>query len=182
MPNTIYFISGDLRDQQSLLAGLPYGADVHLLDQDMDGLSQIARVLAGRCEIDTLHLLSHGSAGSIQLGSMSLTSDNLEHYASLLRRIGVSMSARGEILLYGCNIAEGDKGQAFVQSLSSFTNTKIAASSTLLELHRLVETGSLMYGVEKLKARFWRLRIMLECLLALHFCLERWLLAHPTLL
>jgi len=130
MPNTIYFITGDLRDQQTLLAGLPFGADVHLLDQELDGLSEIAKVLSDRCEIDTLHLLSHGHTGSIQLGIMSLTSDNVEDYASILRRIGVSMSARGEILLYGCNVAEGIEGQEFVASLATLTNTRIAASTT----------------------------------------------------
>ena len=130
MPNTIYFITGDLRDQQTLLAGLPFGADVHLLDQGLDGLSEITKVLSDRCEIDTLHLLSHGRTGSIQLGSMSLTSDNVEDYASILRRIGVSMSARGEILLYGCNVAEGIEGQEFLASLARLTNTRIAASTT----------------------------------------------------
>ncbi|MFZ4800739.1 MAG: VCBS domain-containing protein [Chlorobium sp.] len=130
MPNTIYFITGDLVDQQTLLGGLPSGSDVHLLDQNLDGLSEIAHVLSGRTEIDTLHLLSHGSAGSIQLGSMSLTNENVESYAATLRRISVSMSARGEILLYGCNVAEGIAGQVLVNSLARLTNTSVAASTT----------------------------------------------------
>ena len=37
MPNTIYFITGDLRDQQTLLAGLPFDGR-ELLDR-LGGLS-----------------------------------------------------------------------------------------------------------------------------------------------
>ena len=131
MPNTIFFLSAGLDDQQTLLRGLPSGSEWHLLDQNRNGLEEIAAVLSGRTEIDTLHLLSHGNAGMIQLGTLVLTTDNISDYASLLRQIGVALSAKGDIMLYGCHVAATAEGRKLVDSIARFTNANVAASSTL---------------------------------------------------
>ncbi|MCP4626347.1 MAG: DUF4347 domain-containing protein, partial [bacterium] len=76
----VVFIDGSIGNYQALLTDLAVdtGAEdpdlvIHLLDADKDGLAQITDYL-GRHEQDIagIHILSHGSAGGLQLGSSSL--------------------------------------------------------------------------------------------------------------
>lgn len=131
MSQSIVFIDSGLADYQTLLAGLPQDAEVHLLDANRDGLAQIAETLQGRSGIDALHILSHGSPGSLQLGSATLSNATIDSASATLASIGSALTPNGDILLYGCNVAQGDVGQAFVQALSAATGADVAASEDL---------------------------------------------------
>ncbi|MBK7006204.1 MAG: DUF4347 domain-containing protein [Burkholderiales bacterium] len=74
-------------------------------------MSQIAAHLQGRTDIDALHLISHGSQGTLYLGSTVLDSGNLASYTSQLANIGSALTNAGDILLYGCNVAQGTRGR-----------------------------------------------------------------------
>lgn len=128
---TMYFITGDLHDRHILLAGIPAGSEVHLLDPAGNGLAEIAAILSGRSEIDAIHLFSHGQPALLQLGTLRLSMENIMAESALLRRIGTSLRADGDILLYGCNVATGDRGLEFVDTIARLTNANVAASSTL---------------------------------------------------
>ncbi|MBV5304912.1 MAG: tandem-95 repeat protein, partial [Chlorobium sp.] len=127
--NEIVFISGDLPDLQTLLDGVKAGSEVHILDAESDELAQMAGILAGRTGFDAIHILSHGSAGQVQLGTTTLTSENLADYSSLLARIGSSLTVNGDLLLYGCDVAAGDPGKAFLHELAVATGADVAAST-----------------------------------------------------
>jgi hypothetical protein len=60
--------------------------------------------------ISSLHILSHGASGSLQLGATGLSWDNLSHYTSELQSWAGALTADADILLYGCNVAEGEVG------------------------------------------------------------------------
>jgi hypothetical protein len=47
----------------------------------------------------------------------------------VLAQIGQDMNVGGDILIYACNTAEGDKGINFVDSLAQLTGRDIAAST-----------------------------------------------------
>jgi len=91
--------------------------------------------LHNRTGIESVHIISHGESGSLQLGKTSLNSDNLETYRDCLKRWFSSsvnsLKNRFEILLYGCNVAADEKGEAFVQQLSKLTGASVAASSDI---------------------------------------------------
>ncbi len=53
----ITFVMGDVSDLDTLLAGLPTGSEVHVLDAGGDALAQMAALLADRTDIDALHLM-----------------------------------------------------------------------------------------------------------------------------
>ena len=69
----VVFIESNVANYQTLLNGVSPGAEVHVLDASMDGLAQMAQILAGRSGIDAIHILSHGTEGSVQLGALNLT-------------------------------------------------------------------------------------------------------------
>ncbi len=124
----VVFVFDDLPDWQTLVAAAPEGAEVVVLDGTQDGLDQIAAHLQGRSGIGALHILSHGEAGRVQLGSNSVGVDEVQARSDLLARIGDSLSADGDILLYGCDVASGATGRQFIERLASLTQADVAAS------------------------------------------------------
>jgi hypothetical protein len=64
----LVFIDQALPDLAILLAGIRPGAEVVFLGPNRDGIEQITETLRGRKGIKTLHILSHGQAGSLSLG------------------------------------------------------------------------------------------------------------------
>ena len=52
-------------------------------------------------------------------------------YSSALAKIGSSLNSAGDILLYGCNVAQGDIGQSFINTLAQLTGADVAASTDL---------------------------------------------------
>jgi len=79
----IVFLDAGVEHGQELLADLMAREDVsisqvHLLNSNSDGVDQIAQVLAGQQGIDAVHIISHGAAGQILLGSGTLSADNLD--------------------------------------------------------------------------------------------------------
>ncbi|EKE16914.1 MAG: vcbs [uncultured bacterium] len=82
----------DLPDLETLLAGLPTGAEVHVLDTSGDALAQMADILGGRSGIDAIPLFSHGSAGQLSLGTNTLTSASQASNGDALVKIGSALS------------------------------------------------------------------------------------------
>ena len=128
--NSVYFVDGSLPDLAALLAGLPAGAEVHLLTPGQDGMQLLADTLQGRTGMDAIHLLTHGSAGSLSLGSTVLTSANLAYYSAQWATVQAALSEQGDFLIYGCNVAEGDVGATFIHQLSSLTGAHSGTSGS----------------------------------------------------
>lgn len=126
----IVFVADNLTDWKTLARGVPEGTQVVVLDSRGNGLQQMADWLATQPEgsVDAVHLLSHGAAGQVQLGSLVLTADNLHTQANALAQIQRSLTEDGDWLLYGCDVAAGAQGVALVQGLALFSRADIAAS------------------------------------------------------
>ncbi|HIQ45440.1 MAG TPA: DUF4347 domain-containing protein [Pseudomonas oleovorans] len=125
----IVFIDGNVQDYAQLIAGVSEGSEVVVLDGSQDGLQQIADYLNGRSDIDAIHIVSHGLSGQITLGSLTLDASNLQDHSSTLEAIGSKLGGDGDILLYGCDIALGDKGQSFISQIAAITQADVAAST-----------------------------------------------------
>jgi hypothetical protein len=129
--SSIAFIDGGLADYQNLSNSLMPGTDIIVLNGDGNELLQITAELAGRSNISSISIFSHGSAGSLSLGSTILDSASLNSYRDSIQSWGNAFTADADILLYGCNVAAGDLGQSFTQSLSQLTGADVAASINL---------------------------------------------------
>ncbi|MGZ8174976.1 DUF4347 domain-containing protein, partial [Methylobacter sp.] len=125
----IVFIESNVTDYQALVDGINPGAEVHVLDASQDGLAQMAQILEGRSGIDAIHIFSHGSEGTVGLGALTLTSQNMQDHTADLAAIGGTLSQNADILLYGCNVAKGSDGAAFIEALSQVTQADVAAST-----------------------------------------------------
>jgi len=124
----ICFIDASLPDLAALLAGLPQGAQTHLIPEQRDGLQYMAEVVAGCRGIETLHLICHGAPGRLFLGNVAVGLDSLPSYASELLNLSDAMAEDGQWLIYGCEVAAGGEGRRFVEGLRLMTGLQVAAA------------------------------------------------------
>jgi len=124
----IVFVDSTLPDWQSLVQNAPKDAQVVMLDPTRDGMDQIAQALAGRDDIEAVHIVSHGGEGYLVLGNTMLSSYNLDHYDADMAAIRSALAPGADIHLYGCDVAAGTDGAAFVQQLAQATGADVAAS------------------------------------------------------
>ena len=111
--STLVFIDGGVEDPQFLANGVIDGAQAFILDSLRDGVKQITEILKDYPEVASIHLVSHGSPGSIQLGNAYLNLDTLNQYQQDLSNWFTSSPSHPvtpSLLIYGCNVAAGDAG------------------------------------------------------------------------
>ncbi|MDO7898617.1 Ig-like domain-containing protein [Pseudomonas citrulli] len=126
---SVVFVDSRVKDSASLLEGVTPGTQVVQLDATKDGLQQIADYLDTHQGISSVQIIAHGNAGDLWLGNSYLSADNVQARSEVLAQIGQDMNAGGDILIYGCYTAEGDRGLALVDSLAQLTGRDVAASN-----------------------------------------------------
>lgn len=125
----VVFVDGLLPQAGVLAANVGNGAQVITLSPGSDPLAQMREALSGRHDITAIHILSHGTSGTLTLGGQTITGDNVASFASAFAEIGQSLTADGDILLYGCDIGGGQAGQLLINRIAEYTQADIAAST-----------------------------------------------------
>jgi VCBS repeat-containing protein len=128
MAVTRVFIDSRVKDKEFLISQFAPGTDYQVLDANRDGIDQIGTALSGQSGYDSIQIISHGASGSITIGSTVLNNSTLDFYAVELALLGNALTENGDLLLYGCNVAAGDQGQHFIETLSQMTGADVAAS------------------------------------------------------
>lgn len=127
----LYVVDAGVEHADVLLADLPSSAHVLRLTRERDSLVQIAEALAGFDAVSILHLVSHGRDGALLLSDGAFGIAEIAARAGEPAAIGRALGGKGEILLYGCEVAKTDVGLAFIEALSEATGAAVAASRTL---------------------------------------------------
>ncbi|MEG5151237.1 DUF4347 domain-containing protein, partial [Microcoleus sp. AT9b-C2] len=131
---SLVFIDAGVKDYESITAGVLPGQQVVILDRTKNGIEQITsemeKYASTKGAIDSVHIISHGSSGSLQLGNTALGSDNIEQYKSQLDSWQTSLAPEADIMLYGCDVA-GGTGVNFVDRFSQLTGADVAASTNI---------------------------------------------------
>jgi glucose/arabinose dehydrogenase len=127
--SSLIVIDAGVPNAQVLVAAALPGEEVILLDSSRDGLAQISQLLSDRHNIASLQIVSHGSTGSLQLGSETVNLGSLKAHSSQLNHWAEAFTPDADILLYGCEVAQGETGSRFVQALSQLTGADVAAST-----------------------------------------------------
>jgi hypothetical protein len=123
-------IDAGIADWETLVASLDPAMPIILLPAGGNGLEALALALADYGTLDALHLVTHGSEGQLHLGELRLNTTNLGEQAPALAQIASHLAPGADVLLYGCSVAQGEGGQAFVNSLSGALNGADIAAST----------------------------------------------------
>lgn len=128
-PREVVFVDSRVQDAATLLKGLPPGAEVVVLRAGGDGLQEMAAALGERGDVGAVHVLAHGNAGQLWLGTTFLDASTLAGHSDALAAIGRSITAEGDILVYACDTGRGEAGAQFVSSLAGLTGADVAASN-----------------------------------------------------
>ena len=124
----VVFIDSQVQDYQTLIDAFNEDTEVYLIQSNEDGFKKIDSVLKDNCNVSSLHIIGHGSAGKILFGNATLSNDTIQSYNQTLRSIGQCLTDDGDILFYGCNVASTEGGKALISKISEITKADIAAS------------------------------------------------------
>jgi hypothetical protein len=120
----VAFVDSTLPDAESLVAAIRPGVDIVWLDPETAPWTQMTQVLAERGKSDAVHIISRGNSGELIIGADSLLvrADQISGWADYL-------TSDADILLYGCDTANGSGGQRLVDTLASLTRADVAGST-----------------------------------------------------
>jgi hypothetical protein len=125
----VVVIDPSIGDLDPILARLRQsGSAFHILSGHRDAMSEIADYLAKIGNVQSLHLLSHGSRDALIFGGKRFGIRDLDNHAIDLKRIGAAMAPGADILLYGCAVAGSDKDGGFLSRFAALTGRDVAAS------------------------------------------------------
>ena len=128
----IVFIDGSLPQREALVEAVDPNAEVYVIDVDADGLAYMAQTLTGRSDVDAIHILSHGSAGSLQLGASSFDAARMSDAdRRSLATVRDALSEDADLLIYGCRFGDGAEGRRAAAALALATGADVAASDDL---------------------------------------------------
>lgn len=131
----IVFIDASVADADKLVTDLQAqqaagrAVEIVRIAADEDGIAVIGQVLQGRSDVGAVHLVSHGTDGTVHLGGTVLDQTALFQRAGEIAAWGDALGPDADLLIYGCGVAAGDEGRAFVQDLAALTGADVAASS-----------------------------------------------------
>lgn len=129
----VAIIDAGVAGWESLAAQVRPGVEVVILAPGEDGLAQLSQWAAGRSNYDAIHILSHGAEGTLYLGTDAIAAASLadKRVQTVLTELGETLTVDGDILLYGCEVASGEAGRAFITGLAELTGADVAASTNL---------------------------------------------------
>jgi hypothetical protein len=134
----VVLVDTSLAGYKTLEAGVRDGVGIVEFDGKADGLKQIAAWAGSQSGLDAIHILSHGSSGTLDLGTSRVTEASLGSAATQaeLAELGQALNADGDLLLYGCDVAAGN-GATLLAGLAKATGADVAASTDLTGAARL---------------------------------------------
>lgn len=129
---TLVVVDARVAEQEGFTLDVPANVTVRVVQSDESGLDAVGNELAshpGR-QYGTIHIISHGTPGSLSLGNELIAGGSLtEAQRDKLLGWALYLTDEADILLYGCDIAAGSEGEAFITELAHLTGADIAAST-----------------------------------------------------
>ena len=125
----IAFIDSRLTGLPEIVSAIPDGTRIVLIDSSSDAVSQITSAIESEQGITGIHIISHGSAGSLQIGNTTLNAETMSTiYRDALEGIRDNLAEGADILIYGCDFGAGEEGAEASALLSELTGADIASS------------------------------------------------------
>ncbi|MEW6992050.1 DUF4347 domain-containing protein [Colwelliaceae bacterium 6441] len=127
----LVIIDKGVADYKTLLEGINPNADIRFIEQGESGLVQLEAILADYHDLQALHLVSHADDGMLYLGNSQVTEQSLKDEVNTLALINSALKEGADVLFYGCNLANSEKGDALLELISNKANVDVAASNDL---------------------------------------------------
>jgi filamentous hemagglutinin family protein len=144
------FIDSTVKDYQTLIDGTNGGSSITVINPDQYGIQKVTETLASVTGANSLHIVSEGDVGNFWLGKDFVSTENIANYANELQAWKTALSPAANILLYACNLANGENGAALVQAVKNYTGHEVSASTDLTGSSNLGGNWNLEYQTGKL--------------------------------
>ena len=125
----IVFIDKGVDDYQTIINSIDDTKSIYLIDSNENGFAKMQSILQDQSDIDAVHIIGHASTGQVVLGNSILNSETINSFSTTLQSIGTSLTQDGDLLFYGCNLAQGEQGKLLIQQIGNITQADIAAVS-----------------------------------------------------
>lgn len=103
-PRELVLVDAGVESSQQLLASIiesnPNSTlEIRILNSEQDGITQISEILANtEGQYDSIHVISHGSAGQIQLGSSWLSNESITGYTNEIAGWSTALKQDADLL------------------------------------------------------------------------------------
>ncbi|MCP3877446.1 MAG: DUF4347 domain-containing protein, partial [Sulfitobacter sp.] len=153
----LVFINDNVPDIEKLMADLQNADDNRVvefvtLSSQSDGIGQVSDILGQRTNLDAVHFITHGADARINLGGTWLDASTLQQNLDAVAGWGNALTADGDILFYGCNIAAADNGQILLNDIAGLTGAEVAASEDVTGSAALDGDWDLEYSHGRIEA------------------------------
>jgi len=146
----LVIIDAAVPDKQTFYKKNKPGIEVVEIKYKQNGLTQLKNILKNYTDLKAIHLVSHADNGVIYLGETQVTEQLLRKEIKTLAALDVALKDGGDLLLYGCNLASGEKGEALLELIANQAHIDVAASNDLTGNNQLkgdweleISTGSI---------------------------------------
>jgi predicted outer membrane repeat protein len=134
----LFVVSSTLPDSDQLLAQLNAelapNAEILVLDGQGGALDSIKEYLnSADVSYSAIHIVSHGDAGELWLNGEKIDASNVN--AEDWANIGNHLTENGDILFYGCGIAQTEAGRELLQTIANASGADILASEDTTGIH-----------------------------------------------
>jgi hypothetical protein len=125
----ILFVDPSVSDLNTILCGLRPEVEAVVLDAGEPAARQIAATLAGRHDLDAVHIIAHGAPGRVRFAGGDWSAATLADDAEGFAAIGRALGEDGDLRLWSCDTGAGAAGEAFVAGLAQATLADVAAAT-----------------------------------------------------
>ena len=129
--NIVVVISPELPGVEILINEMHADSRIVFFNAAENPLTVLTKAVKENAPVKSLHILSESLPGQLLFRGDAWTIDSLDHHEDLMGSWTQYFVEHGDILLYGCELAKGDAGLAFVQQLAILTGLDVAASKDL---------------------------------------------------
>lgn len=127
----VVMISPELPGVDILISEMHADSRIVFFNAAQNPLAVITRAIKENAPVKSLHILSESLPGKLLFRGEAWPIDSLERHEELLGSWSQYFVEHGDVLLYGCELAKGEEGLAFVQQLAIVTGLDIAASKDM---------------------------------------------------
>jgi|GEM_PF-1111909 len=117
--NDLVFIDANIDDK----------FDKIFCDADDNAFLLLNRILTEARGLDSLHIFSHGAPGALLLGNGRIDAERLLQCSELIKTWQPAFAENAQIVLYGCEVGQGELGREFVNLLARLLNVDVVAST-----------------------------------------------------
>ena len=129
----LVFIDKSLHDYKILESSINLQASAIILinPENYEGILKMTEEIQKYDGLKSIHIVGHAKPAELILGADSFWMDDLNMIQKELNSWKRHLSAGADLFLYGCSLAETDKGKETVNLMASLTGMDVTASTNL---------------------------------------------------